>query len=106
MDYRHRKYYLVSIPYFSRDMRIRYFKIAAPSMKMHAPYNHMSHKQQKDILSYDGLWSKEIGLRRPDMMISCKTEDVESIEYELRKMVRNDEGHGWFYELTKNFCGQ
>lgn len=103
MDYRHRKYYLVSIPYFSRDMRIRYFKIAAPSLKMHAPYNHILKQHTSD---YDGCCHEDTGVRRPDVMISCKLEDVESLEYELRKMVRNDDGYGKFYELIKEFCGQ
>lgn len=106
MDYRHRKYYLVSVPYFSRSMRMNYFKIAAPSIKISPPYNHILHRQPKYTSNYDGLWYKETGIHRPDMMISCKIEDADSLEYALRKMVRNDDGYGKFYELTKSFCGQ
>lgn len=108
MDWRSRKYYLVSIPYFCRDMRINYFKIAAPSIKMSEPYNHVAHKigRYGSDYKYDGQWCKETGVHRPDYMISCKTEESEALEYELRKMVRNDGYYGAFYELTKEFCGQ
>ena len=104
MDYRHRKYYLVSIPYFSRDMRIGYFKIAAPSLKMHTPYNHVHIKE--DFEAYDGIWHEHTGVRRPDAMLSCRIEDSNALEYELRKMVRNDYPYGKFFELTKNYCLQ
>lgn len=106
MDYRHRKYYLVSIPYFSRNMRIGYFKIAAPTIKMHIPYNHFKHGKLKNIQQYDGLHFLETNMRRPDMMVSCKIEDSDALEYELRKMVRNDDPYGAFCEITKEFCGQ
>lgn len=104
MDYRHRKYYLVSIPYFSRDMRIRYFKIVAPSLKMHSPYNHFCHRDNEQ--AYDGKWSNLTGVMRPDIMMSCTIEDSAALEYELHKMVRNDDGYGKFFELTKNLCKQ
>lgn len=104
MDYRHRKYYLVSLPWFSKDMRLRYFRIAAPSMKIYPPYNHVLSEKPHPL--YDGHLRFDTGVYRPNMMISCKTEDAEALEYELRKMVRNDEHCGAFFELTKTFCGQ
>lgn len=102
MDYTCRKYYLVSIPYFSREMRIGYFKIAAPSLKMHPPYNHFRYGKYP----YDGAAYSFTKMHRPDMMISCSIEDSEALEYELRKMVRRDDGYGYFCELTKELCGQ
>lgn len=109
MDYRHRKYYLVSIPYFSREMRISYFKIAAPSLKMSPPYNHILRERHVGKYDYDGMHFRRTDVRRPDMMISCKIEDAEALEYELRKMVRNDNdyyGRPKFCELTKEICKQ
>lgn len=107
MDWRERKYYLVSIPWDSRDMRMRFFKNAAPSLKMSAPYGHKAyHVDGKKLQSvYDGVWYRDTGLYIPDCMMSCRTEEAEALEYELRKMVRND-GCSGFYELTKEFCGQ
>lgn len=108
MDYRSRKYYLVSIPYFSRDMRLSYFKIAAPTLKMSPPYNHIRKEDIKKY-DYDGKHFRQTDVRRPDMMISCRIEDAEALEYELRKMVRNDNdfyGRPKFCELTKEICRQ
>lgn len=103
MDYKNRKYYLVSIPYFSRAMRLSYFKIAAPTLKMSPPYNHIR-RETKYPVKYDGQHARLTNVLRPDMMISCKIEHSEALEYELRKMVRNDNGR--FCELTKEICRQ
>lgn len=104
MDYRHRKYYLVSLPWFSKDMRLQHFRIAAPSMKMHPPYNHVLSEKPHPL--YDGHWRFDTGVCSPGMMLSCKLEDAGALEYELRKMVRNDSPHASFFELTKSFCKQ
>ena len=107
MDWRERKYYLVSFHRFNRDMRMRFFKNAAPSLKMSAPYGHKAYHVdgKKPQSVYDGVWYKDTGLFLPECMMSCRTEEAEALEYELRKMVRNDKYSG-FYELTKEFCGQ
>lgn len=107
MDWRERKYYLASIPWDTKDMRLRFFKIAAPSLKVSSPYGHKVYYEKKGKLRsvYDGVWYRDTGLYLPDCMMSCRTEEAEALEYELRKMVRND-GCSGFYELTKEFCGQ
>ena len=41
MDYRNRNYYFATIDYLSYDMRLKFYKLAAPSLKIHSPYNHI-----------------------------------------------------------------
>lgn len=97
MDYRNRNYYLVNIPFFSYDMRIKYFKLAAPSLKIHAPYNHIKWSYKTHDFLNGKHWQ---------MMISCKKDSSDAIEYELRKMVRNDGCNSAFEKLSKEICGQ
>ena len=98
-------YYLATISYASYDMRMRYYKLAAPSLKMHPPYNHFKNGKMLDRHN-DGAkghyWQ---------MMLSCKKEDSEALEYELRKAERNDKGFSsWdkstFLKLNKKLLGQ
>lgn len=71
MDKRERKYYLVSLAYNSYDMRLRTIQICVPSLKIH------SAKPHNGIIEYQQLFS-------------CRKNDSESIEYELRKAERRD----------------
>lgn len=106
MDYGHRNYYLVAIDYSSYDMRMRYYKIASPSLKIHPPYNHFKNGREWDMyndVAKGHYWQ---------MMISCKKEDSEALEYELRKAERNDNDNrpmiygSHFLKLSKELCGQ
>lgn len=97
MDYRKRNYYLANIDYFSYDMRLRYYKLASPSLKIHPPYYHFKNN--------DKLQDKVNG-RYWQMMLSCKKEDSEALEYELRKAERNDGCGSRFLKLDKELCGQ
>lgn len=104
MDYRNRDYYLATIDYTSYDMRLRYYKLAAPSLKIHSPYNHIKWiDREKDLLG-GSYWQ---------MMLSCKKEDSEALEYELRKAERNDNVHNsmgsfgsHFIKVDKELLGQ
>ena len=105
MDYRNRDYYLVTIAYESYDMRLNYYKMAAPSLKMHSPYNHFKNGHMFDRYN-DGAKG-----RYWQMMISCKKENSEALEYELRKASRNDKcisswSDSYFIKLDKNLLGQ
>ena len=106
MDYRYRDYYLVTINYLSYDMRMEYYKIAAPSLKIHSPYNHFKNGRELDMYN-DGAKG-----HRWQIMISCKKEDSETLEYELRKAERRDDSiHPWisgshFLKLSKELLGQ
>lgn len=110
MDYRYRNYYLVTVDWCSYDMRMEYFRIAAPSLKIHSPYNHFKNSSKE----YDGQYTKHLGYGGYwQMMLSCKREDSEALEYELRKAVRNDREYNSIYsvgssflKLDKSLCGQ
>lgn len=103
MDYRKRNYYLVTISYLSYDMRLNYYRLAAPSLKIHAPYGHFK-GYDKD---YDGVCMKELWCSGYwQIMLSCKKEDSEALEYELRKAERNDNGNSYFIKLDKCLLGQ
>lgn len=104
MDYRNRNYYLATIDYISYDMRLKYYKLAAPSLKIHSPYNHIKWSDREKDLLGGSYWQ---------MMLSCKKEDSEALEYELRKAERNDNGYNsvrsfgsHFIKLDKKLCGQ
>lgn len=104
MDYRKRNYYLVSILYSSYNMRLSYFKLAAPSLKICAPYNHFKHNDKE----YDGAFTGKQGYSKYwQMMLSCRKEDSDALEYELRKTVRRDgQNYSRFLKLSKELCGQ
>ena len=107
MDYRKRNYYLVTIMYFSYDTRMHYYRLAAPSLKIHAPYNHFKNSDK----AYDGEFAKKLGYNSYwQMMLSCKKEDSDALEYELRKAERADNEYGihgsYFLKLSKELCGQ
>lgn len=97
MDYRHRNYYLVKLDPCAREMRIRYFKLASPSLKIHTPYYHIKYNNQSQDKINGRYWQ---------MMLSCKTEDSDALEYELRKANRNDGFGSHFFKLNKGICGQ
>ena len=50
MDYRNRNYYLATIDYLSYDMRLKNYKLAAPSLKIHPPYNHVKNTYNRDYI--------------------------------------------------------
>src|SRR5574344_481940 len=111
MDWRNRDYYLVTTDYTSYDMRMNFYRIAAESLKVHQPYNHLPHNLYKqdgkfNKYDYDGEHVATTGMNYVQAMMSCKKEDSESLEYEFRKGQRND-GYGTrFFKLTKEICGQ
>ena len=58
-------------------MRMRYFKLAAPSLKIHSPYNHFKNSNKE----YDGEYTKDLGYGGYwQMMFSCKREDSDWLE--------------------------
>ena len=112
MDYRHRNYYLVTIDRTSYDMRLRYYKIAAPSLEIHSPYNHFKYNKYKD--GYDGMYTATSDYWQ--MMVSCKKEEAEALEYELNKAERRDGyisrysgkyiPNSYYLKLDRMLCGQ
>lgn len=93
MDYRERKYYFVLFDYYARQMRERYFKICAPSVII---------RPMNDRLR--GL-AKSMGFQYPNAFLSCRKEDADDLEYEMRKAERRDMCSTW-EEITKDKIGQ
>lgn len=101
MDWRKRSYYLVCTEYSAYDMRHRFYKIVAPSLKRHSACNHFIGHRGNDISSV----ANEMGFYYPQEMLSCKIEESEALEYELEKAKRRD-GGSRFMKLTEEKCGQ
>lgn len=104
MDWRQRDYYLIKTDYMSYEMRHRFYKLAAPSVKYHIPYNHFPNGNKK--MNYDGDFHTVCGMASPQEMISCKKEESENLEYELRKAFRNDGCGSRFVKLDKTMTRQ
>ena len=110
MDWRKRDYFLIHTSWRSYDMRHMFYKIAAPSMKSHKPFNHFKLDSQNIewFKNYDGNHLRALGLYFPfpQEMISCKKEESEALEYELRKAYRNDGHESNYIKLTKELIPQ
>ncbi len=103
MDYRERNYYLVRLDCWDYAMRMQYLKLAAPSLKIHPPYNHFKNNDS----DYDAIFTHKLGLGGYwQMMLSCRKEDSEAVEYELSKAERRDGYGSRVLKLNKEMCGQ
>lgn len=105
MDWRERDYYLVKLDNFSYKMRMEYLKWASETIKIHAPYNHIK-AYHPCKSNYDGDHYKITGIGYVQFMLSCRKEDSNEVEYELRKACIRDEYGSNFVKLTKKMCGQ
>lgn len=99
MDYRERRYFLVSFNYSTRDMRMKNLKMVDPSVKFNPPYGHLPDTKW----GYDGERCDITGLSFPTTMMSCSKDKVDAVLYELRKTVGEDHYSG-YYELNKSCC--
>ena len=82
MDWRNRKYYVVTFAYDARDMRIRTLKLIN-GFRIH-PYKDVP--QQTDETELRGHYQ---------FIISVPSEDAEAVEHELRKAERRDDFCCW-----------
>ena len=104
MDWRERDYYLVKFDNFSYKMRMQFLKYASKTIKVHAPYNHIkAHHLYKS--NYDGVHKNITNMGYVQFMLSCRKEDSNAIEFELRKAHRRDGYGSNFVKLTKEICG-
>lgn len=97
MDYRTRNYYLVNIDTCSYEMRLRYYKMAANTLKIHPPFKHFKNSIVPRDCCNDTCWQ---------MLLSCKKEESEALEYELRKAERRDGLGSTFIKVDKELFGQ
>ena len=102
MDYRERKYYFVKFAWHSYDMRMEIIK-NIPTVKISSPYLRFVNDRNafaKLVHSIDFY---------PQMLVSCRKEHCECLEYELRKAERRDDEIGFgsnFYPITQEVAGQ
>lgn len=82
LDRRERKYYLATFEYDSHNMRMDYIKTCCESRKVHPVKE---------------CWRKQFG--NYQMLISCRKEQSKSLEYELKKAIRNDKGKTKYLEV-------
>lgn len=81
IDWRGRKYYAAKFDYDSIMMRVRFIKLIDRHITVH----------YRKKLDYDRVLNDEDSPRGyHDLVIGCKTEFAEAVEYELRKAERND----------------
>lgn len=103
MDWRERNYYLVYTNPFAYRMRHEYYRLAAPSLKRNSLCGHFRNYISAD--NHNGYYEETVETWGcPQEMISCRIEDSEALEYELRKAVRREDCN--FCKLTKEMCGQ
>ena len=119
MDYRERKYYLVTFKGDSYNSRIQQIRSVVPSFKIHEPYNHKKEGPEEIRRGkvYDGstigiakVPEGQVSMKYWQVMVSCKNEDATVLEKELKKAANEDVGPWWdssFYmKIDKKVCGQ
>lgn len=108
MDYRHRDYFLMVTDYENYAARHREYKMAAPSVKFHAPYNHMRWDGRfrncagdfvKGLPVSDGKYYMVTGMRYVQEMVSCRKTETASFLECVKK------GYTIITPLTKDLCG-
>lgn len=102
MDWRNRKYFLVKLDPLSYDFRLE--QLMRYGVKLHEPYNHIK-REHVHSSTYDGDFSSITGISYVQFMLSCKSDDYDSVVYELNKGVRRDDDMK-YVELTKEMCRQ
>ena len=117
MDYRERKYYLISVRYYNDFTKKA--KRLVPSMKIHRPYNHYREKIIKNtkpvmrvlnqdkysIVNQDNIRFINI-LTHIQVMISCKFKDCEAFENLMKSQLSEFPNDTVFKEITKEDCWQ
>ena len=97
MDYRDRKYYMVTLNNYSHNSKLKNLKATIPTLKIYSPYNHF-----KNHKGYDGDAS-----RSPcfycQMVISCGKSYSDILETELTNA---GSVYTRFWELDKVLLGQ
>lgn len=97
MDWRERYYYLFRTPYATYDEFLVAFRDVAPSLKIHAPYNHM-----KNDMGYDG---NVLGIYI-EGMVSCRFSDALNFESAFHAEEELDKGYYKLEQLSKELTGQ
>ena len=98
MDWRNRRYFLVTIRAFDREIRIKRAKSEMHSFKMHSPYRH--HKNAANKTKAENKFDYRYFDFYCEAMVSCSEVDIERMAFFL-----NDDCYSYM-EITKEMCGQ
>lgn len=97
MDWRERNYYLFHVPYETYDQFLSAYHKIAPSLKIHAPYNHI-----KNSADYDG----NVLHIYVQGMISCRFSDVQRFEKAFHEKENVHRRYCLLKQLSKELTGQ
>lgn len=100
MDWRHRKYYLIS---YSMAQPYNWNKISK-TIRLYPPYNHFNEFKKSKALTYDGCAWKTTGQHVPSQMLSCSIADADEVELQMERLHQTNSF--MYYELTQELCGQ
>lgn len=100
MDWRHRKYYLIS---YSMEHPYNWNQISR-SIRLFPPYNHFKQYLSENRLSYDGVAWRETKEPVPSQMLSCLAEDADEVELQMERLHQSNAFS--YCELTQEMCGQ
>lgn len=85
MDWRGRKYYVAKFSSESYDMRIKIFKNIG-NVRLHNPNKYDFNVKLPDEKESRGYYH---------VLIGCKIDEKDIVEFELRKAERRDKGSSW-----------
>lgn len=100
MDWRHRKYYLIT---YSMEKPYNWNEISK-TVRLYPPYNHFNGFKTNKTLTYDGRAWKTTGQHVPSQMLSCSIADADEVELQMERL---HQSRSFMYcELTQEVCGQ
>lgn len=100
MDWRHRKYYLIT---YSMEKPYNWNEISK-TVRLYPPYNHFNGFKTNKALTYDGCAWEATGQYVPSQMLSCRIADADEVELQMERL---HQSRSFMYsELTQEICGQ
>lgn len=100
MDWRNRKYYLIT---YSMAQPYNWNQIAK-SVRLYPPYNHFKGFQTDKALTYDGCAWETTGQYVPSQMLSCSIQNADEVELQMERL--HQSRSFMYHELTQEMCGQ
>ena len=101
MDWRNRKYYLIT---YSMHRPYNWNQISK-TVRLYPPYNHFNGFRTNNDMTYDGCAWEMTGQYLPSQMLSCSIADADEVELQMERLHQNKYGLFKYCELTKEMCG-
>lgn len=105
MDYRYRRYYIVSLCERDYNENIRELKRAVPSLEIHKPYNHFVRSRKR---KYEDVHDcRRLGGRYVHALLTCRKEDAKKLIDKINELKERYYGlHIYIKEYTQRVLGQ